>query len=100
MNNLDDIYNQALDLLSKGHSQEEVLVKFAGHRNELAPLLEISSLLLAIPKNVVPTPLMQRKYAVAKVKSFWLTWAHVPKLAGVTMSIMLLVSAFAVMGYQ
>ncbi|HYV33572.1 MAG TPA: DUF5667 domain-containing protein [Candidatus Limnocylindria bacterium] len=100
MNNLDGIYNQALDLLSKGHSQEEVLVKFSQYRNELAPLLEISSLLLSVPKNIVPTPQIQRKYAVAKAKSLWLTWAHIPKLAGVTMSIMLLLSAFAVMGYQ
>lgn len=100
MNNFDDIYNQALELLRKGHSKEDILLKFSQHRNELAPLLEISGALLTIPKNIVPTPLMQRKYAVAKAKSFWLTWMHVPKLAGVSMSIMLLLSAFTVMGYQ
>jgi len=100
MNNLDNIYNEALDMLKKGHSKEEVLLKFASVADELAPLLEISSSLLSMPRNIVPTPLMQRRYAVATVKNFWLTWLHISKFAGVSVSVLLLVSAVSVMGYQ
>lgn len=100
MSNSEEIYNQALDMLKKGHSKEEILVKFASERNELAALLDVSLGLLSIPKNLVPTPLMQRKYAAVPVKSFWLAWLHVSKFAGVSMSVMLLISALTVMGYQ
>ena len=100
MTNLEEIYDQALEMLRQGYSQEEVLIKFADYKNDLSPLLSLSTELFAMPKNTVPTPLMQRRYASAKVKSWWLTWAHIPKFAGVSMSIMLLLSAFTVVGYQ
>lgn len=99
MNN-QEVYNQALEMLKKGHSKEEALVKFASEREELAPLLEVSLGLLSMPRNIVPTPFMQRRYAMAKVKNYWFTWLHISKFAGVSMSAMLLISAFAVMGYQ
>src|SRR5689334_20954252 len=100
MTEFDKIFSQALDMLKKGHSKEEVLVKFASYREELAPLLDISSSLLSMPRNIVPTPLMQRKYAAVPVKNFWFAWLHVSKFAGVSMSVMFLVSALAVTGYQ
>lgn len=99
MNNIEDIYNQAVQLLKQGHSKQEVLLKFAEQKNELAPLLDLSDSLFAMPKNIVPTPLMQRRYQLAPSKSFWLTWIHVSKFAGVSMSIVLLLSAFAATGY-
>jgi len=100
MNNLDEIYNQALDMLKKGHSKEEVLVKFAQFKNELSPLLDISFQLLTLPKNIVPTPLMRRKYAAAPAKRLWLAWLHVSKFASVSAGLMLLVSVLSVTAYQ
>jgi hypothetical protein len=100
MNSLDENYNQAIEMLKKGRSKEEVLLKFAEAKNELAPLLEISAALLSVPKNIVPTPLMRRKYAEAKVKTIWLAWLHVSKFAAVSASAMLLVSAFSVTAYE
>jgi hypothetical protein len=100
MNNFDEIYNQALEMIKKGSSKEEVLVKFAQYRNELAPLLDISSKLLSMPKNIVPTPLMRRKYAVAPSKRLWLAWLHMSKFASVSVAVMLLISAFSITAYQ
>jgi len=99
MENFDDIYNQALELLKQGYSQQEVLAKFSEHKDQLSPLLSVSALLFSMPKNIVPTPLMRRKYAFAPTKNFWLTWIHISKFAGVSISLMLLVSAFVVTGY-
>jgi Domain of unknown function (DUF5667)/Domain of unknown function (DUF5666) len=100
MNSVDEIYDKALTMLKKGHSKEEVLVKFAQFKNELAPLLEISSALLLVPKNIVPMPLMRRKYAAVPVKRFWLAWLHVSKFAGASAAVMLLASALSVTAYQ
>ncbi len=100
MNNLENIYNQALEMLKKGHSKEEVLVKFAQFKNELDPLLDISFNLLTLPKNIVPTPLMRRKYAVLPAKRLWLAWLHVSKFASVSVGLMLLISALSVTAYQ
>jgi len=99
MDSLESAYNQAFDMIKKGHSKEEVLLKFASEKDQLAPLLEISQTLLLMPKNIVPTPMMQKKYAADKAKSLWLAWLHVSKFAGVSVSLMLLVSAFAATGY-
>src|SRR6266404_2250444 len=100
MNNLDEIYNQALELLKKGFSKQEVLSKFPQHQEQLAPLLNLSGRLFAMPKSVIPTPLMQRKYAMQPARKLWLTWLHVSKFAGVSMAVMLLISAVTVAGYQ
>jgi hypothetical protein len=99
MDNRENAYNQALELLQKGRFKEEVLLELAEFKNELAPLLEISTSLLALPKNVAPRPAMQRKYMLAPSKGFWLTWIHISKFAGISMSAMLLVSALTVTGY-
>jgi hypothetical protein len=99
MNNFEDIYNQALEMLKQGHSMEEVLVKFAAHKNELAPLLNLSMPLLTMPKNIVPTPLMKRKYAAAPAQRLWLTFTRFSKFASVSVGLVLLVSAFAATTY-
>ncbi len=94
MNNIENIYNKAMDMLHSGHSKEEVLFVFPDYEKELSPLLDISLTLSTLPKNIVPEPAMQRKYILAPTKSFWLAWLHISKFAGVSMSIMLLVSMF------
>ncbi len=96
----EDIYNQALEMLQNGRSKQEVLFKFAKYQAELSPLLDLSIALFAMPKNIVPTPLMQHKYLTQTAKNAWLTWLHVSKFAGVSMSLILLLSAFTVTGYK
>jgi hypothetical protein len=99
MENLEDIYNQAITMLKAGHSQEEILENFDNVKNELAPLLKISVSLLTMPKNIVPTPLMQKKYAFSKARIFWISWAHTFKFAAAGSGLMLILSALAVTGY-
>ena len=99
MENFDDIYNKAVNMLKAGHSKAEVLEKFSDAKTELAPLLNVSELLFTMPKNIVPTPLMQRKYALSKAKIFWLSWSHAFKFATATSSFVLVLSTLAVTGY-
>jgi hypothetical protein len=100
MKDLETAYNQAMEMIKKGHSKEEVLLEFSQFKNELAPLLDISLSLLSLPKIEAPRPAMQRKYALVPGKNFWLGWMRISKFAGVSMSVMLLVSALAVTGYE
>lgn len=93
-NNIDTILDQALTMLQKGHSKEEVLLSFKESEAELSPLLDLSLSLFTLPKNIAPLPVMQRKYISMPSKSFWLTWVHISKFAGVSMSLILLLSAF------
>lgn len=97
--NLENAYTRAMEMLEKGHSKEEVLLEFSQFKNDLTPLLDISLELLTLPKNLAPQPAMQRKYAFTPSKQFWLAWMHVSKFAAVSMSLMLLLSAFAVTAY-
>lgn len=66
---------------------------------ELSSLLKLSASLLVLPKNPVPTPLMNHRYAATKAKSFWFAWEHISRLAAASTAAMLLLSAFAVTGY-
>ena len=100
MNDLESAYNQAMEMMKKGRSKEEVLLEFSQFQKELAPLLDISSSLLALPKNLAPRPAMQRKYALAPAQNIWMAWLHISKFAGVSMSVMLLVSALTATGYE
>jgi hypothetical protein len=99
MDNLDKIYNEALEMLKQGRSKQEVLLKHAQFSKQLSPLLDISSLFISLPKNTPPTPAMQRKYIFISSKRAWLAWLHVSKFAAASMSLILLVSAFSVTGY-
>ena len=99
MNNLETIYNEALEMLKKGHSKQEVLLKYSEFSQELSPLLDASSLLLLMPKNQAPKPAMQRKYVFASSKRLWLAWLHVSKFVGVSASVALLISAVGVTAY-
>jgi hypothetical protein len=99
MNNSEQIYNKALEMLKKGRSKEEVLLEFPEHKAELEPLLEISSMLFLMPKNNAPEPAMRRKYILAPAKHVWFAWIHISKFAGVSMSVMLLLSALTVAGH-
>ncbi len=68
-------------------------------KQELISLLELGRELSNLPKATVPTPLMNYKYAEAKVRHLWFAWLHISKFAAVSTSLMLLVSAFAVTGF-
>lgn len=98
MNNLEEKLNKALELIGQGLSEQEVLLKFPDDSKELAPLLSISQSLFALPKNPVPTPLMQKKFALVPEKNLWFAWMHISKLASISVSVMLVFGAVAVTG--
>ncbi len=98
-NNSENNYNQAAELLKKGLSKQEVLLRFSEFQEELAPLLELTAGLLSLPKTKVPEPAMQRKYAFKASKRLWLGFIHISKFAGVSIGLMLIFSCFAATGY-
>ncbi len=100
MTTLETQYNQVLELIEKGYSKEEALLQFSKYRNELEPLLEIGLALSALPKNEPPAPAMQRKYALAVQHSLWFALTHISRFAGISISLLLLVSAISLAGYQ
>lgn len=95
----DTIYNGALEMLKQGHSKEEVLLEFPNEAEELSPLLETALLMLSMPKNIAPQPAMQRKYALKVSESLWFGWLHVSRFAAASVSLVLLLTAFATTGY-
>ncbi|MBI5530287.1 MAG: hypothetical protein HY918_02190 [Candidatus Doudnabacteria bacterium] len=99
MNKLEDKFNNAIELLKNGVSKEQALLDMPKEKDELSSLLDLSASLMNLPKNPVPTPLMQRKYILTPEKKLWFAWIHISKLATVSMSVMLLVSTLAVTGY-
>lgn len=99
MNNLEDSYNQAVQLLKKGFSKEDVLLKFPEAKQQLAPLLDVSALLLLMPKNQAPTPLMRRKYAAEPAKHSPLAWLFAPKFAITTLSLSLMLAGASALAY-
>jgi hypothetical protein len=92
-------FNQALELLKKGVPVEEILQKFELSRAELKPQLELAAGLLRMPKVQVPEPAMQRKYALAPSKRFWVAWIHISKFASAGVALMLIVSCLGATGY-
>ncbi len=68
-------------------------------QSEISSLLKLSASLFNLPKNPVPTPLMNHRYATVKVKSLWFAWMHITRFAAASTAAMLLLSAFAVTGY-
>lgn len=100
MPNIENIYEEALALMQTGHSEQEVLLAFPEHQEQLKSLLETSRLLLSMPINSVPEPAMRRKYVLEVKPSLKVMWLHVFKYASVSMSVMLLISALSVTGYK
>ncbi|MDR3642106.1 MAG: DUF5666 domain-containing protein [Candidatus Doudnabacteria bacterium] len=99
MNSREDIFNQALAKLAAGHSKQDILASFNEANHDMSPLLDVSRMLLDMPKAIVPTPLMQRKYALSKTKLYWLKWSYTFKFAAVSSGLMLLLSAGAFTAY-
>lgn len=93
--NLAEIYDQALSMLKKGASEQQVLAKFSDSANELSPLLKTTSQFLAVPKNIVPTPLMQRKYIKETPKAFY----HLSRFATFTLVVSFIVSGVVATGF-
>ncbi len=100
MNNLPDQLNSALENAKRDKPVIEAPLEMAdSEKQELISLLELGRELSNLPKATVPTPLMNYKYAEAKVRHLWFAWLHISKFAAVSTSLMLLVSAFAVTGF-
>lgn len=100
MNNLPDQLNSALENTKHHKSVAGAPLEMAeNEKHELTSLLELGKELFNLPKATVPTPLMNYKYAEAKVQHLWFAWLHISKFAAVSTSLMLLVSAFAVTGF-
>lgn len=97
--NLEEIYNQSLEMLSQGKTEQEILAHFKDAQKELAPLLQISALLNNIPVNPVPTPFMQRKYEALTKKSLWLGFVHISRFAAVSVGLSLLTAGLVATGF-
>ncbi len=96
---MEEILNIALNMMKNGSSLEEALLNWPDKANELRPLLQTAALLMSLPKNSVPEPVMQRKYILSPAKHTWLKLFPVSKLAGLSMSLILLASLVAGTSY-
>jgi len=96
---LEKIFDKALWELKQGTSLEEAVLKYQPDQQNLAEGLVLAQQLSQFPKKAVPQPAMQRKYALAPVKVAWYHWLHFSKLATVSMSLMLFLSAVLGTGY-
>ena len=96
---LEKIFDKALSELKQGASLEEAVLKYQPEQQNLAEGLALAQELARFPKKAVPQPAMQRKYALAPAKVAWYHWLHFSKLATVSMSLMLLLSAIVSTGY-
>lgn len=97
--NIEEIYNQSLEMLKAGKTEQEILARFKDFQNELAPLLRIGNDLFSMPINTVPTPLMQRKYAVT-TESFWFSrWMLLSRFSTASIGFMLLLATLFGVGY-
>lgn len=96
---LDKIFDQALIELQNGASLEEAVLKCQPEQEHLAENLVLAQKLAQLPKKTVPAPAMRRKYALAPVKTAWYQWLHFSRLATVSMSLALFLSAVAGTGY-
>jgi len=94
MDNNTEKLNNALEELKQNPN-----FSLESDKTEISPLLEIAASLFALPKNPIPTPLMNHRYASAKAKNFWFACTHISRLAAASTAVMLLVSAFTVTGY-
>lgn len=94
MDNNTEKLNNALEELKQNPN-----FSLKSDKTEISPLLEIAASLFALPKNPIPTPLMNHRYASVKAKNFWFAWTHISRLAAASTAVMLLISAFTVTGY-
>jgi hypothetical protein len=100
MEKFEDILDLAINELKKGSSPEMVFSKWPEHKTELEKFLQTSAHLLALPKNKIPTPSMQRKYLQVPVKTqAWFAWLHVSRFAGASVAAILLITGMATTAY-
>src|SRR5438105_2627718 len=99
MNNIENIFNEALEMLAKGSSVEEVLGQWPEYREQLLPLLTTALPLYELPKNAVPEPVMQKKFMLESVKKLWFAWLPFSKVAATSLSLILIITALAGTGY-
>lgn len=94
MDNNSEKLNSALEKLKQNPNFD-----LETEKDEISPLLKIAASLFALPKNPIPTPLMNHRYASVKAKNFWFAWTHISRFATASTAVMLLVSAFTVTAY-
>ena len=83
-NVLEEMLNEAVEMLHKGLTKQEVVLKFPeNYRETLLHMLEIAEEIKALPKNSAPKPVMQRKYALSPSKISWAAWLGMHKLMGI-----------------
>jgi len=96
---IEQIYDQALQELEQGRSKADVLSKYPASTEELERLLNLSLALSAMPKKEIPQPAMQRKYILAPARRVWLQWAAFSRFAAVSTSVLLLAALVGGTGY-
>lgn len=96
---LENIFDKALSELKQGASVEEAVLKCQPEQAELADSLLLAHKLSGMPKKTVPQPAMQRKYVLVPAKAVWYSWLHFSRLASISMSLALFLSAAAGTGY-
>jgi hypothetical protein len=95
MDSKEYIFDQALKELKNTTSFSDVSLNLAQNKEELLPLLKISSMLNSLPKTTPPTPAMRRLYISKPIKTFAFAWLHVSRFMAMSVSGILLFSAFA-----
>ena len=96
---LENIFDKALLELQNGTPLEEALLKYQPEQANLTEGLQLAEKLSKLPKKNVPSPTMQRKYALAPAKAAWYHWLHLSRWAMASTSLVLLLSAVAGTGY-
>ncbi len=100
MEKLEDILDKALLELKQGTPKEVIVSKWPEHSRQLAAFLAISEQLTALPKNNIPSPVMQRKYLHMPIKNqAWFAWVHMSRFVSVSMASLLLIAGFAATAY-
>ncbi len=94
MANKEYIFDQALKELKNTASFLDASLDLAEHKEELLPLLKISNMLSSLPKSSPPTPALRRLYISRPVKNFAFAWLHVSRFMAMSVSGILLFSAF------
>lgn len=96
---LEEIFDQALKQLKHGSSTKDFLSKWPDQEKNMRQLLEISQSLTSLPKNPLPQPMMQRKYATVPVKWLGLAWMRNLRINAFSTSFILIIFAITAAGY-
>lgn len=93
MDKIENILEQALQEIRQGKTLREILDARKDSSLELEALLTTVSPLFNLPGKQIPEPARQRKYVLAPRPTVWLAWLHLTRFAGVSVGVILLISA-------